>query len=204
MAVVERDAIALLGVGSAPACTKLLYPLWLRGPGHVAWSPIVAMNRLPWLEAIDPDWDLLLLPGEHWQPPGRGGSAARGLPRNSAAQFSRLVLGSLVVTKVLHTKRPRLMPVLDSLVPAQVSARASDDPRSWVAGVERVGEGGRANLEAREAIDRHLGDGGINPKDLVRILDTLLWTSSSTAGHFSRLDGLERVLRPPGAAVNKR
>jgi hypothetical protein len=149
------------------------------------------MEQLPWLEAIDPDWDLLLMPNDQWN-----GLDVEDLLLAAFRATQRRSLGIAVVTKVLHIKRPRLIPVLDSLVLAQIGARASDDPRSWVAGVERVREVGRANLEALRAIDRHLRDRGIDPRSLVRILDALLWTSSSTAGLFSSLEGWERVLRP--------
>jgi len=113
------------------------------------------MERLPWLEALDPEWDLLLMPDDRWQELDVSG---RLLAAFQAAQ--RRGLGIAVVTKVLHIKRPKLIPVLDSLVLAQVGARANDDVRTWVAGIERVRRVGRANLQALQQIDVNRTDFG--------------------------------------------
>jgi hypothetical protein len=101
-----------------------------------------------------------------------------------------------VITKVLHIKRPQLIPVLDSLVAEQIGARAGEDLSTWVETVERVRAVGRANLDELRAIQEHLRSNGISDRTLVRILDALLWTSSPGSYLYARLMGWERVVRP--------
>ncbi len=158
--------------------------------GHAAWGSVIAAGDVPWLEAIDPTWDLVEMADSMWS-----GTVAPALQR-AFGEIRRRHLGIAVVTKVLHIKRPRLIPVLDSLVLAQVGARATDDVASWVHGTARVREVAIANVDALIAIRDHLAAKGVHGRSLVRILDSLLWTSSSSAGLFASLDGWERVLRP--------
>ena len=101
-----------------------------------------------------------------------------------------------MITKVPHIKRPRLIPVMDSVVLEQVGARISDDVATWVTAVGMVRTIGRANATELRAIRRHLNAQGIADRSLVRILDALLWTSSPGAGLFSSLVDWERVFRP--------
>ena len=159
--------------------------------GHASWAPLVSEASLPWLEAIDPSWDLIAMSDEDW--------STMGVPHRLREAFKsvrRKGLGIAVTTKVLHLKRPALIPVLDSLVLAQVGMRPTDDVATWVAGTERVRTVGRANSQALSDIDDHLRARGIVGRSTVRILDALLWVSHPAAGFASSLDGWERVLRP--------
>jgi Family of unknown function (DUF6308) len=158
---------------------------------HEAWAPVVSSIDWSWLEALDPQWDLLETPGTDadWA------TVAQGL----AAAFTatkRPGLGFAVVTKVLHIKRPRLIPVMDSVVIGQVGARVSDDVATWVAAIGLVRAVGRVNLAELRAVRDHLRAKGIADRSLIRILDALLWVSSTGSGLFSSLAGWERVFRP--------
>jgi hypothetical protein len=158
---------------------------------HAAWAPIVASSDWAWLEAIDPKWDLFETGPEDW--------SAAAVPVHLAAAFMatrRPGLHLAVITKVLHIKRPRLFPVLDSVVVSQVGAVISDDIDTWVIAMGHVRDVGRANLESLHQIRTHLDANGITGRSLVRILDGLLWVSSPGAGMFAQLDGWERVIRP--------
>ena len=101
-----------------------------------------------------------------------------------------------VVTKVLHLKRPRLIPVLDSLVVGQVSGRVTADVASWVELLEHLRSVGQANLSGLQGIRRHLLERGIEERTLVRILDSLLWTCTPGSALFRPLAQWERVFRP--------
>jgi hypothetical protein len=88
---------------------------------------------------------------------------------------------------MLHLKRPRLFPVLDSLVAemlaAPISAEAPTDVR--LAQAQRLvthlrQEGGR-NLEALLLLQEQLSTAGA-VRSLVRILDAVLWVSHPAAG----------------------
>lgn len=157
---------------------------------HETWAPIVAGQDWAWLAALDPDWDLFELDSVRW---GEAGVAA-GL-RRAFETLQRPGLGIAVTTKVLHIKRPRLVPVLDSLVIAQIGGRVDDDPTSWVDAIEHIRAVGRTNLPQLRLIREHLGRAGLPGRTLLRVLDALLWTSSPGSNLFSSLDGWERVVR---------
>ena len=158
---------------------------------HGAWAPIVESSDWGWLEAIDPAWDLFEMHEDDWK-------AARVASRLGAAfaATKRPGLHLAVITKVLHIKRPRIFPVLDSVVVGQVGAPISDDLATWVTAMEHVRGVGRSNLEPLTLIRAHLKAQGIRDRSLVRILDGLLWVSSPGAGLFAHLVGWERVIRP--------
>ncbi len=147
------------------------------------WEPLYTGAPLPWLAALRTDWDLIETPHDQWMDeriaerieaailelvsaPGRGGVAQ--------------------ATKLLHLKRPRLVPELDALVrtalaapnvelgpPAQRASRAN-------AIVEHLrGEGMRLAPQLR-AIQDHLRSSGDGiDRTLCRILDAALWSSQT-------------------------
>lgn len=72
------------------------------------WEGLLAEPHLDWLAALDPGWDLLM-PDEQWAETTEAVTSAliaiTGPYRNVS-----------VSTKILHLKRPALIPVLDELV----------------------------------------------------------------------------------------
>jgi len=160
---------------------------------HGTWAPIVADNDWSWLAAIDPDWDLFELEPVVWH---EAEVAAR--LRRAFEAIHRPGLGIAVTTKVLHIKRPTLVPVLDSLVIAQIGGHVDDDPATWVDAIEHIRAVGRANLQQLRLVREHLHRAGLPDRTLLRVLDALLWTSSPGSNLFSSLDGWERVVRPSG------
>jgi hypothetical protein len=158
---------------------------------HEAWAPVIASTDWSWLEALDPRWDLFetLESDADWTT-----IAARLVAAFEATK--RPGLGLAVVTKILHIKRPRLIPVMDRVVIEQIGARVSDDVATWVAAIGQVRDVGRVNLAELRAVRDHLRAKGITDRSLVRILDALLWVSSPGSGLFSSLTGWERVFRP--------
>jgi hypothetical protein len=163
---------------------------------HKKWAPVVDATDWSWLEAIDPTWDLFEMEAPTWE-------AAR-VPSRLKAAFDatkRPGLHLAVISKVLHIKRPRMFPVLDSVVIQQVGSTISNDVGTWVTAMEHVRAVGRSNLAALNQIREHLAARGMEDRSLVRILDGLLWVSSPGSGLFSHLSGWERVIRPrPQAA----
>lgn len=145
------------------------------------WTEHTAQNELDWLVQVDPAWDLLEYSDEQWE-------ACDG-----EAAVERLMLGIMrkgisvsVGTKMLHLKRPRLVPVLDDLVVQQlggyVSSQAKYETRAHQMRelVAHVREQGRleANYTALSAIHDHLAAPVTGqPRTLVRIFDALLWSS---------------------------
>lgn len=157
---------------------------------HAAWEPLTAaVDELPWLTAIDASWDLIATDDNDWQATGGAVLLAAAIEA-SVGPYRRLS----VATKVLHLKRPRLFPVLDSLVVDLIGGLA------YVARPARLllhlREQGRSNLETLLAIQAELAarDQPLE-RSLVRILDALLWSSHPAAGIAATLGDWEHRVR---------
>jgi hypothetical protein len=140
------------------------------------------------LTGLDPELDLVTATEEVWQV----GEAER---RIEAAMLAVLGprRGLAVSTKMLHLKRPRLFPILDSLVAQMLGFPApygtSVEARA-VHGVRLIGhlrEQGRRNLDVLKTVQAELAAEEIE-RTLVRILDGVLWAS-----HPAASPGLRRV-----------
>lgn len=142
-----------------------------RSPLKVWRSLLESDADLPELAAIDPAWDLFAMPEEEWQ---------RYECRYRIGQLFTAIMGPgrnlSVTTKVLHIKRPRCIPVLDSLVVQMVGSFAEPGPEVGAEITAHLREQGRANLGALIAIQRQLAATDVS-RTLVRILDALLWLS---------------------------
>ena len=94
--------------------------------------------------------------------------------------------GAAVVTKVLHIKRPALIPVCDSIV-ANVLGTSLSDSSDWKSTrdfVVHLRTQGRANLEGLRTMQGRLADAGFD-RTLVRILDSVLWTFGLSDGPYA-------------------
>jgi hypothetical protein len=158
---------------------------------HSAWEPLTtAVDDLPWLAAIGPDWDLIGTSDEAWQAAGGADRLAAAIEA-SVGPYRRLS----VATKVLHLKRPRLFPVLDSLVVDLIGGLAYVPRPARL--LLHLRQQGRANLATLTAIKAELAaqDQPLE-RSLVRILDALLWSSHPTAGIAATLGDWEHRVRP--------
>ena len=158
---------------------------------HEIWGEVICENDWSWLKRIDPSWDLFAPDAPEWAT----GTAPEAMEKAFAA-VKRPGLNIAVVTKVLHIKRPQLIPVLDSLVVGQVGGRVSDDVSTWVEVVGHLRETGLANHAGLRSIRQHLLDCGMVERSLVRILDLLLWTCTPGSALYGQLEGWERLFRP--------
>lgn len=163
---------------------------------HAWWSDLLELEAPAWLAELDPAWDLYELPDEAWAAMRVSARLAAALAAMDA-KHRKLA----VITKVLHLKRPALVPVLDSLVLDQLGARGLNP----VSVVEHVRGVGRANLEALLAVQRHLAtrtgeDGQPIRRTLVRITDALLWTAHPGSVLQPLLGGCRTELGLPGLA----
>lgn len=152
---------------------------------HSVWDALISPGSgQPWLSALDPSWDLMTLEEDPWQQRARP-AMALGLAATVAPGR-----GLSVATKVLHLKRPRMFPVLDSLVLQQLGVTESVEPMRVV---DHLRVEGRRNLEGFLAIQTALATH--YDRSLVRIMDVLLWTSHPAAGLSPALDGWQHVIR---------
>lgn len=141
------------------------------------WQPIVN-QPLAWLAALPEDLDLIETDHAAWSAAGGqdlvAGALAAGCGRGR---------GVSVTTKVLHLKRPLLIPVLDGLVVDQfgTSLPTEPDKRAEAAAraadlVAHLREQGRANLSPLKRIRDRLAIDGTQ-RSLVRVFDAVLWLS---------------------------
>lgn len=134
-----------------------------------AWGTVKG-RELSWLAKLSPSWDLVKLTDDDWV--------------HHAAPALEEALGALrekgrgvsVSTKILHLKRPWLVPVLDSFVVEQLGAAMPSTPASAVALIGHVRQVARQNRQTLEQIIGHLGAQGVY-RSAVRVLDALLWGS---------------------------
>ena len=132
------------------------------------WADLIAKERLDWLVALGSKWDLILLDDEEWR--------RRGCSEAIAGAFEGIkgkYHGPATSTKLLHMKRPALIPVCDSFVQAQLGARPSTDLADVV---EYIRVQGRRNVNELLAVQSWLARRGIE-RTLVRVLDALLWST---------------------------
>jgi hypothetical protein len=153
---------------------------------HSAWEVFTAAaEALPWLQALDPSWDLIAMEQPAWEATSCGELLAAAISA-SVGPYRQLS----VATKVLHLKRPRLFPVLDSLVLEQLGAVG----RTPLELLVHLRHQGQANIDALSAAQHALAKRGID-RPLVRILDALLWMTHPGAGLASKLPGWTHVIR---------
>jgi hypothetical protein len=160
----ERDRIALSEVIAINQTMRARSP-------HKAWDGLVdTPTPLPWLAALDPEWDLVTEADPRWQSTIRGPVGAALVAATGPGR------GISVGTKVLHLKRPLMFPVLDSKVLEQLGSTASI-PTIRV--VEHLRTEAIHNLAALREIQAFIAPA---ERSLVRILDIILWSSHPAAG----------------------
>lgn len=138
------------------------------------WQDLVDAPDLPWLAALDPEWDLMF------------DDARWGADRIPEALIDALVgiiapyRNVSVATKMLHLKRPALFPVLDRLVVESVGGRISStaSPATRASQALVVIEHLRGEIRKHQAelveIQARLHAIGID-RTATRIMDGLLW-----------------------------
>jgi hypothetical protein len=146
---------------------------------HTAWVDVVDLEGpLPWLAEIQPSWNLFTLTPDEWEQ-----MECTSLLSTALARIVGPYRGISVGTKVLHLKRPALIPVLDSLVLQQLGASPSAPPISVLL---HLREQGRANLRQLEEIATQLAGQGFT-RSLVRILEALIWVTHPAASLSAHL-----------------
>ena len=130
-----------------------------------------------WLTALDPDWDLYAMTEKEW---------LRDDVHEHLGVAFKAVIGPYrrpaVATKVLHIKRPRLIPVCDSYV-ARTMGFELVDSSGLLRLVMHLHKQGQANVEPLLEIQAQLSEIGIE-RTLVRILDALLWMRGNERGEY--------------------
>jgi hypothetical protein len=137
------------------------------------WTRLFKRGSLPALRAVGPGIDVFLTSDREW--------AARHVLDNLASLFGLVIgkgIGIAVATKVLHMKRPRLIPVCDSYV-LRLMGIPGQDADSGVALVECLRSLRAQWTPPLEQLQRSLGSRGYD-RSLVRIADALMWSALDT------------------------
>jgi len=145
------------------------------GSSYEHWRGLIGDPKPAWLGALPVSWDLSAITKEQW-------TRRCGQARMEAAFAAMLgpYRGLSVVSKVLHPKRPKLIPILDALVLEQLGAQArSQAPtatKAHVAGqvVSHLRVQARANQLALTTLQAGLARQGIG-LSRIRLIDILLW-----------------------------
>lgn len=155
-----------------------------------AWAAL-RDHELAWLAAISPAWDLANVDNDAWP--------SDVAPALEAAFTALLGLGRGVSrsTKMLHLKRPRLIPVLDSLVVAQLGSPMPMTPTKAVSLVDHVRRVVHDNAAVLQQIIDYLGLHGVD-RSHVRVLDALLWGSNKDSWIAPLMPLLARWRPPQG------
>lgn len=138
---------------------------------HSDWSRVIRRRELAELAAIDRDADLFGMEQERWQ--------RLHLPERLLALFGAVLgpgIGISRATKVLHIKRPALIPVCDAYV-LRLLGIPGEGAEAGVAAVVHLREEGRRIRETLAELQRRLCDELGISRTLVRILDVLIWGS---------------------------
>lgn len=146
-------------------------PMRARSP-YEAWQPLLDEPSPAWLTVLDEGWDLVETTDADWQ-----SADCEALLDTAVTNTAAKGIGRAMATKVLHMKRPRLVPILDSLVIQTIGGRTDDYPTPTPIAITHLRKVARANAASLAVIAEALLDLPIRPS-LARILDSLLWIAN--------------------------
>jgi hypothetical protein len=147
---------------------------------HSLWDSVLASDQR-WLREIPADLDLVEADQDEWR--ATNGDAALAAAIGACVHPG---IGLAGATKLLHLKRPRLVPILDQLVAEMMGvtlpASPTVDQRVAIAQrlVTAIRREGRRNLDVLQRIQAELAKDGIT-RPLIRIFDAILWFSHPAA-----------------------
>lgn len=137
------------------------------------WNRLFKRGTLPGLHAIKPEIDLFLTSDSEW--------SEQHVADNLASVFALVIgrgIGIAVATKVLHLKRPRLVPVCDSYV-LRLMGIPGQNAASGVALVESLRSLRAQWTPPLQRLKRSLSERGYD-RTLVRIADAVMWSALDT------------------------
>lgn len=136
---------------------------------HVDWAKLIKRGDLSELKSLNQNLDLFQTSDRRW--------SKERVPVRLAALFNVVIgkgIGIARATKVLHIKRPRLIPVCDSYV-LRLMGIPDVGAESGVALVEEIRAIRNDLLPTLLDLQGRLRERGFD-RTLVRILDSLLWS----------------------------
>lgn len=137
---------------------------------HKHWADLISRGDLAELVAVERDWDLFCTPDDIWR--------ERNVPDVLERLFSVVIGKGIAIsraTKVLHIKRPALIPVCDSYVLGLMGIFGVT-AASGVALIEHLRDLRSELVPTLISLQNSLRDHG-HERSLVRIMDALIWSS---------------------------
>ena len=165
--------------------------------GHVRWQALLEDRAPAWLAAIDPSWDSAMTDESEWERAGIGSKVEAAF-----AAMCGPYRGLSVASKMLHLKRPRLIPLLDALVVEQlgpsVPSGATPEVKAEYAArvIAHLAAQARANRAALVDLQGELRKEGIE-LSAIRLIDILLWSSHPAASLGAPIERHIRVKPGP-------
>jgi hypothetical protein len=144
---------------------------------HSLWDPVLASDQR-WLREVPLDLDLIEADEDEWT--RANGDAVLATAIGACIHRG---IGLAGATKLLHLKRPRLIPILDQLVAEMMGVTRPANPtvdqraRRLATAIRREG---RRNIDVLQRIQAELAEGGIT-RPLIRIFDAILWFAHPAA-----------------------
>ena len=140
---------------------------------HKYWQSLYDDNDdIPELAVIDPGWNLFTMSDVQWK--------KQNVLRLLDALFTTVIRKGINIpraTKILHIKRPALIPVCDAYV-LRLLGIPGTSANSGLAAVIQIRTAGRANLKTLEELQQRLKTEPPKlSRTLVRITDALVWGS---------------------------
>jgi hypothetical protein len=136
------------------------------------WEPIIEAGDLPELMKIDPNWDLILMDDHDWV-------RLRVLEcvEEAVKALVRPYIAVAAASKVLHIKRPALVPVCDADVLVRLGI-GDTNPALAVAAVSmNLRTEGQRLREPLLALQARVNEEMQLQVTLVRLLELLIWNS---------------------------
>jgi hypothetical protein len=162
--------------------------------GHAHWQELLEDHAPAWLAALDPGWDAATTDESEWERADIG--------RKVEAAFAAMCgphRGLSVVSKMLHLKRPRLIPLMDAFVVEQlglaVPSPATPAMKAEYAGrvVTHLAGQARSNRAALVDLQRELDRDGIE-RSAIRLIDILVWSAHPAANVGAPIERRVRLL----------
>jgi Family of unknown function (DUF6308) len=137
------------------------------------WEEFTTGAHTSWVASLNPSWDIVAMSDKAWV--SQGCQAAIENAINSLNGTGRRAAG---VTKMLHLKRPKLIPICDSYVMTMMGQQAYTGPQTCAL-ISAIRVAARTNLTELQEISDKLASIGIR-RSLVRILDSVMWFDGPT------------------------
>lgn len=149
-----------------------------------AWQSLLTLNKLSALEDIDVSWSLTEISESDWN------DVSETIYRAIAYMLQFPGISIAGITKILHMKRPYLIPILDTYVGNVLSSPKPSNKNKisrWTRLIiDQIYAIGRTNQEALTTIHNDLQEIQLI-RTPIRVLDAILWSAMPGSPFYDEL-----------------